>query len=420
MAKSNANADGADAVIGGGVVGLTTAIALQRRGRRVTLIEPDDTPRGASYGNAGHIAVEQVDPLASVAALRSAWSRRFAAGGALSLPPDGVREWLPFALRLVGASGPARFAAGRDALRSLLAEAVPAWTRLLEAAGAPHLLRAEGHLIAWESAASARRGCAAWMRAETGTARVRSADPGERAMLARLSGDRVIDAVRVEGSAQIADLPALLRCLHAAFTNAGGRTVRHRVQAIVPHERGIAADSMGTFDKVVVAAGVASGGLLRPLGYRVPIIAERGYHLQARVSDAAWPADTPPIVFEDRSMIVTRFENTLRAAGFVELTRADASPDRRKWQRLRDHAAALDLPIGADADEWMGARPTLPDYLPAIGRSERHRGLFYAFGHQHLGLTLAATTGERIAAIMDGAPHDARLALSRFDKGNGR
>ena len=98
-------------------------------------------------------------------------------------------------------------------------------------------------------------------------------------------------------------------------------------------------------------------------------------------------------------MIVTPFRSGLRAASFVEFARADTPPDPRKWARLKSHVAALGLPFREPCSEWFGARPTLPDYLPALGRSRRAANLLYAFGHQHLGLTLAALTGELIAAL---------------------
>jgi D-amino-acid dehydrogenase len=170
-------------------------------------------------------------------------------------------------------------------------------------------------------------------------------------------------------------------------------------------------------DAVLVAAGALSAGLLRPLGLRVPLIAERGYHLHAAESD--WPLDLPPVVFEERSMIVTRFRSGLRAAGFFEFARPEAPPDPRKWARLRSNLEALGIAF-ADPVEWSGARPTLPDYLPAIGRTAD--GLFYAFGHQHLGLTLAAATGEAIAALAagDAPPFDlSPFAIERFGRRRG-
>ena len=164
-------------------------------------------------------------------------------------------------------------------------------------------------------------------------------------------------------------------------------------------------------DVIVVAAGVASAALLQPLGYRVPMIAERGYHIQCTGAD--WPAGLPPVVFEERSMIVTPFRSGLRAASFVEFARADSPADPRKWARLRRHVDELGLPFREPCSEWFGARPTLPDYLPAIGRSRGAPNLLYAFGHQHLGLTLAAITGKLIAALARREPTE--IDVTPFD-----
>jgi glycine/D-amino acid oxidase-like deaminating enzyme len=167
-------------------------------------------------------------------------------------------------------------------------------------------------------------------------------------------------------------------------------------------------------DCVVVAAGVRSRELLRTINVDVPLIAERGYHIQA--SQHAWP-DLPPVVFEDRSMIVTRFTSGLRIASFVEFADPDSPPDPRKWARLHRHAHALGLPSGPALTQWMGARPTLPDYLPAIGRSRLASNLIYAFGHQHLGLTLAPLTGQIVAALATRSPPPVdigRCDLERF------
>lgn len=98
-------------------------------------------------------------------------------------------------------------------------------------------------------------------------------------------------------------------------------------------------------------------------------------------------------------MIVTRYARCVQAASFVEPGDPDAPPDPAKWARLEAHLAALGLPMRPPFTRWMGARPTLPDYLPAIGASRRATNLLYAFGHQHLGLTLSAVTGEIVAAL---------------------
>lgn len=112
-------------------------------------------------------------------------------------------------------------------------------------------------------------------------------------------------------------------------------------------------------------------------------------------------------------MIVTRYRDCVQAASFVELGRVDAPADPRKWDRLERHVAELGLPIRGPFTRWMGCRPTLPDYLPAIGRSDRANNLFYAFGHQHLGLTLAPITAQIMAGLV--TDKASKLSNSLFD-----
>ena len=388
-------------VIGGGLVGLSCALQLQLSGMRTTVVDPATTRRSASWGNAGHLAIEQVEPLASQKTLRSFPQRLFSRGGALSLPPRDFATWLPFALRFIRSSAPGRFAAGTQALRPLLAAAIPAWRQLAKTAGAQHLIAEAGHFVVWETPAAATAGRAAWRAVDIGTASWRDATAEEIAVLSAQMSRPLAGAIRFQGTGQIIDLGELAACLSKHLMHAGGSQRAARVQRLIADGSNAAALLDGgevlSADVVVIAAGVASGTLLRSLGYHVPIIAERGYHIQSATAD--WPAGLPPVVFEQRSMIVTPFRSGLRAASFVEFARAQSPADPRKWARLRSHVAELGLPFREPCSEWFGARPTLPDYLPALGRSRRAANLLYAFGHQHLGLTLAAITGELIAAL---------------------
>jgi glycine/D-amino acid oxidase-like deaminating enzyme len=383
-------------VIGAGMVGTTSALALQRAGFAVTLRDPMREPSGASWGNAGHIAVEQVEPWASWPAIRSAPGRLFARGGALDFPLRDAGAWLPFSLRLIAAAG--RFDAGKAALSALLARANDAWRMLVADVGAPDLLRETGHFVIWESAASAARGLAAWNATDTGTASFRPATDDELARIATLMKRRPAGAIRFIGSGQIADPTRLAATLAQAFEARGGKRVYESIDSL----------SQVDADIVLVAAGARSARLIE-----APLIAERGYHVMS--SARTWPDDLGPLVFEDRSMIVTPFESGVRWSSFLEFGRPDSPPDPRKWQRLRDHAADIGLPIDLPGKPWMGARPTLPDYLPAIGR--RGPNLLYAFGHQHLGLTLSPITAEIVAALAIGAIPSVPVApfdLARF------
>ncbi|WBO23251.1 NAD(P)/FAD-dependent oxidoreductase [Sphingomonas abietis] len=401
-------------IIGGGVVGLASGVALARRGYPVTLIEATPGRQAASWGNAGHIAIEQIEPLASYAAIRSAPGRLFSRGGALALPPAQWRAWLPFAARMMAAARPRRFEAGKAALSALVGEAMPAWRRLAAHLPDSDLLREQGHFVLWGSDAAASKGRSSWSAADTGTARFRDIGEDERRTLAALLKTAPAGAIRFENSGQIADLGRLANALERAFLQAGGRIVHGHVRLKpVSGCAGVSIDGGATFlpDQVVLAAGIRSGALIAPVGHRAPIVAERGYHIRARHHD--WPANLPPVVFEDRSMIVTRYGDCVQAASIVELGDPDAPADPAKWQRLERHVAELGLPMRGPFERWMGSRPTLPDYLPAIGRSARCDNLVYAFGHQHLGLTLAPVTGEIVGALVAGeAP---LLDIGAFD-----
>ena len=403
-------------VVGGGVVGLNIALSLQAQGQTITLIERERNRTSASYGNAGHIAIEQVEPLASMAMIRSAPGRLYPKG-ALSLPLDAINHWLPFSLRLMRAARPAQFKAGKAALSGLISQAMPAWQRRLADIDTADLLRTDGHYIVWETPESARRGRAAWAATDTGTATFHDATEDELRELSAITDVPIAGAIRFENTGQITDNRRLLDRLETAFVARGGVVITADVTNIEdgnPARVRLASGDTVPARMVIAAAGVWSKALLEPLGVRVPIIAERGYHIQSPAPN--WPRHLPPVVFEDRSMIVTGFEGALRAASFVELGDVAAPPDRSKWKRLRGHVADLGLPFTdlPNADEWYGARPTLPDYLPAIGRLTPDGNIWYAFGHQHLGLTLAAVTGEIVADLLSGKSAPDAFSLKRF------
>lgn len=391
-------------VIGDGVVGKACALALRRAGEAVLVLDPQSPSRPASYGNAGHIALEQVEPLASPAALASAFGRLFPLGGALDFRLADIAAWGPWAARFIKASTPEGAAHGKRALNSLLRDALPAWRRLAASVGRPDLLVEHGHVVVWESQATARAGLETWRAADIGQARMSILSDPLAGQVQQWIKAPIAGGARFENTGQVRDPALVLKLLDEAFTASGGRrragraarlrNVAGRVEVLLEDGEQL------TPERVLVAGGVGSGPLLGGLGHVAPVIAERGYHLEGGAGH--W-GDLPPVVFEDRSLILTRFGDRLRAASFVEFGRESSPPDPRKWARLRRHLAELGVRMDGPIAEWMGARPTLPDYLPAIGVSRRADNLYYAFGHQHLGLTLAAVTGELVAALMGGA-----------------
>lgn len=388
-------------VVGGGIIGRTCALRLLSAGLGVTLIDPRRDPPPPSWGNAGHIACEQITPLANLQTLR-ALPRHFYPRGPVDIGWRHVATWLPWTLRFLRCCTPERTRNGTEALRGLMAEALPAWQRLLTELGRPDLLACDGTIKLWENARSVPP-TPPGPEAMTGV----GCTPLPAAQLAAFATTlKVPFAVGrlYSRTAHVTDITALLRVLDDSFDARGGLRRRTTATHLRPRPRGLdvhlADGAVLAPDLVLACGGVGTRALLAPLGVRIPLIAERGYHIEW---DHGGGWTLPNVGFEDRALVVTRFGPRVRATSYVEFTRDDAPFDERKWQALERQVAALGLPVASAFSRWAGSRPTLPDYLPAIG-SLPIPGLFAAFGHNHLGLTLAAITAEAITPMMMGAP----------------
>lgn len=390
-------------VIGGGLVGAASALRLQAAGFAVTLIDPGDPRRAASFGNIGHIATEQVSPLASRESLRTSPRRLFGLAGPLDFRWRDAGLWGPWAMRFIAASEPARHARGQAALTALLAHALPAWRRLAAFSGAPDVVGRDGHAVVWMSDRAADKGLRDWAQASTGSAAFRPMGAEDLAPYAAVMRRAPFAGIRFSGTAQVSEPQAARDALMTAFRARGGEVLHARVNRVSSGGR-VAAHLEGggvrEADGVVVAAGAWAGRLMRGLGVAAPVIAERGYSVHS--AEHGWDETLPPTVFEEHSMVVSRFTSGLRASSFVEFGSPDAPGDPRKWRFLERRLADLGIRFAPEPDRWVGPRPTLPDYLPAIGRLERDPRILYAFGHQHLGLTLSAVTADLVANLAEG------------------
>lgn len=404
-------------VIGGGLVGIASALRLRAAGFAVTLIDPGDPRRAASFGNIGHIAAEQVSPLASRESLRTFPGRLFGLGGPLDFRWRDAGLWAPWALRFIAASRPDRHAKGEAALTAILAQALPAWRRLAEFSGAPEVIGRDGHAVVWMSPRAAERGLRNWEGTATGSAAYRPMDAGELVSYAAVMARAPAGGIRFSGTAQVSEPQAARDALMAAFRMRGGEVLHARVTRLSGGSRIVAALEGGgarEAEGALVAAGAWAGRLMRDLGVEAPVIAERGYSVQS--ADHDWDEALPPTVFEEQSMVVSRFSSGLRASSFVEFGSPDAPGDPRKWRALERRLTGLGVRFSPQPDRWVGPRPTLPDYLPAIGRLESDPRVLYAFGHQHLGLTMAAITAELTASLAGDRDPAIDLAPFRIER----
>jgi D-amino-acid dehydrogenase len=397
------------AIIGAGVIGSAAAFALSREGWRVVLFDrapPGEA--GASFGNAGHVATELVEPLPAPALLFNFWRELFALGGVLDIP---VRRILsPWAMQF------ARAAFRRREHTKLLAPfvrpAVPALIELLAQAGRADLIRQNGHYQLWMNRHAARQ------------AQEQARAMERLGVATRPAPAEVIDAARnaaraehaaglwFPGCAHVLDPLEVVRAFASAAMKLGASFQRHEVLAIRAAPEGCEVVTPGSTTRVnaaVVCAGVWSAPLLMPFGLKVPIEAARGYHIQ--MPDAA-PLVDAPIVYTDKNIVVTPMAGRMRATSFMEFAASDAPSDPRKAAWLRESMRELGYACDEAAPAWVGPRPVLPDYLPAIGRTTALPGLYYAFAHQHIGLTLAGVTARAVADLVAGR---ARPDLQGFD-----
>ena len=400
------------AVIGAGIIGAAVALALAREGHGVLLLDrADPGVAGASFGNVGHIAAELVQPLPSAGLLCGFWRELIRFGGPLDLPPRQVLRMLPW----IGLFAAAAFRRGENTrqLAPLVLPAAADWTRWLDAIGRPELMRRHGHYeIGFGPRAEAQVAAQARVMAQLGV-KTRAVAVEQLLPLRQAACAATAAGLWFEDTAHVIDpLQAVQAFVAAALAHAATfRRLEVRALRAGGGKIEILSEQPSLFvDAAVVCAGVAAQPLLAPFGLRAPLQSVRGYHIEL-------PGLTPfldaPVAYADEHVLVTPMVGRLRASSYMEFAAADAPADPRKPARLRRLVRALGYACEPEGPSWVGARPVLPDYLPGIGRAATDAKVFYAIGHQHVGLTMAPITAELIADLV--AERAPRRAIEAFD-----
>lgn len=405
------------AVIGAGIVGACAALALQRGGCRVDVYDPLPPGGGASFGNAGLISIDSVVPIAMPGMLRNVPRWLIDPDGPLALRPGYALRAAPWLLRWLRAGRLPAVRASSRALHALHRPALDEYRALLGAERFVTLLRTQGQVHVWEDerdSAADRIADELRERLDVPTERL---DAGAlRELLPELS-PAIRRGLLFPRHAHTVEPRQLVQAVAELLQQAGGRLVAERALKIVPRPDGdyrlLTNCGDRIHDRIVVAAGAWSRSLLEPLGVRLPLETERGYH-----AELSAPSLLPriPLVHKDRGFAVTPMTGGLRIAGTVEIAGLDAPPDERRADALVAQAQALFPGLRFEHwRAWMGLRPSFPDSLPVIDRLARHPGVVVACGHGHFGMTAASMTARLVSQLVRGEPaaidlHPYRLA----------
>ncbi len=406
------------AILGAGVVGLAIAERLVAEGRTVTLVDPAAPGSGASFGNAGTIADYAVMPVGSPEVLRNLPSLLFDRNSPLSIKAGALPGLVPWLARFAAASLPQATARNARALASLVVGAGPLWGDLMARVGGAGLLQDKGCLYLYDTP-GAWRGAQAAMTARRAlgvTVDLLSADE-----LAALEPGLppYLGAAFFPGARFLTDPGAAMTRL-AAHLGTRAEVLTARATRLTRQVDGVIIEGPGLrlhARRVVIAAGAHSRALAAQAGDRVPLDTERGYHAEW---DMAAPRLQRPVCPLSRGAYLCPMTGRLRVAGTVELGGLTAAPSPHRIARLVEGARLVFPDLGPPDRTWMGLRPSMPDSLPVIGPSQAGAEVMHAYGHGHIGVTLAPVTARIIADLLAGRVPEIDIAPfrpGRFGRG---
>jgi len=403
-------------VLGAGMVGVSAALHLQKRGRDVILVDRHEfAGQETSFGNAGLIECTSVFPYMFPRDFSQILQYALNHSPQAHYRVSDLPHFLPWLVRYFLASSPERALRSAMAELPLIHQSLAEHEALIAEAGVGELLRRTGWLKLFRSQRSLDNAARDAERAR------QYGIPGEildaSAIAARepdVSGE-FAGAIYLPTPGFVPDPGALAKAYAALFAQKGGRFVVSDAHTLEQSGGGWRVKGAAARE-VVVALGPWSDLVFGPLGYSIPLGIKRGYHLHLAPRGNAVPAQ--PILDFDLGYLLAPMNRGIRLTTGVEFAPRDAPPNPIQIEQALPRARAL-FPLGepVDAGPWMGARPCLPDMLPVIGRAPRHAGLWFDFGHQHHGLTLGPATGRLLAEIMTGEPpfaDPAPFAVERF------
>ncbi len=401
-------------IIGAGIVGICCALSLQERGIHVRLVDRGEPGQETSFGNAGVISPWSVIPQAMPGIWKNIPRMLLSRTGPLTVHPTFWPKMVPWGLRFLRQSSEAKAREISDAMDLLCRPSVDLYRRHLQGTGHEGLVVDSFYVHAFRHADRPTLDSLDYkMRREKGAELEVIGAEALRAMEPALSHD-FRAAVVIKGQARAVSPGKIGQVLAEKAIMRGAEFIKAEVTGLSRSANGgweiRTTNEILQAERIVLAAGVWSAVLLRPLGLSVPLAAERGYHVEFPKAGVTLKNSVMDV---DAKIVASSMADGVRVAGSSEFADADAPADPRKKALLTQQARAMlpDLDPG-EVNFWMGRRPSFPDSLPSIGPIPAQHGLFSAFGHSHYGLMMAPKTGEMVADLL--ANRTSNVSLEAF------
>jgi len=405
-------------VVGAGIVGICSALALQEKGFDVSVIDRDGPAECTSFGNAGVISPWSCVPQSLPGLWKKVPQWLLDPEGPLAVRWSYAPRLTPWLWQFLRAGARHRLPAIADAMLAVNRPCVDMYHRLLAGSGEEALVKDCLYIHVYRNMDGADADDLPWRLSRERGVPLEILKGGEVREVEPELSPQIKSAIVIKQQGRTVNPGRLGKVLAAKAQAQGARFPRCNVERIVPGTDGcyrIDTDQGSHSTKtLIIAAGAWSARLLAPLGVRVPLEAERGYHLVFRDPGLSLGHS---IMDRERHFVTSSMEMGVRSGGTAEFAGLDAAPDYRRARVFKKHAKALLPNLNTEStEEWMGARPSSPDSVPFIGAVPGHPRIFCGFGHGHLGLTGAPMTGRMVAALAAGEPLNIDMTPYRLDR----
>ena len=390
------------AIIGAGIQGVCTALFIQKKGFAVTLFDRDEPGNAASYGNAGHFSPYASLQLNRTDILSDVPNMLLSSRGPLALKWNYVPKMIPWFARFILNSTKAKMMHTAKYMHQILNLSIDSFDELFEGIDLNDLIVKNGIIYVWEKKGLKSRNLEINIRKELGIDQ-QILTPKEIHDLEPNIKPFYHGGVFYKHARHARNPKKILIRLFQNFLSKGGKFLKLNIQDLDFDEKKPVLRSETQrflFDKVIIACGAFSKRLTDQLHEKIPLDTERGYHVHFKNYENLF---SRPVVWSDRGFGVTPMEQGLRVVGTVEFGGLKNPLSKSRIRNLILNAKDMikGIPQNEDHDdEWLGFRPTLPDFLPVIGPSKNYENVYYSFGHHHLGWTLGAISGKIISKMI--------------------